>query len=177
MQLNLRVLALPSDEAEARAALRAFPEGNEEERKLAEHPHLAEEIEKRRMAALSELEDLVQTIDAANDFGKMGGLVSMLRELRAPSPRARELALQVLATALHNNPDCQRRALGDGVVEALCRSLDEERDATVMASALSALSALVRSNKEAELEFLKHGGYSHLGHVFLHPESTPRVKK
>ncbi|KAL2631115.1 hypothetical protein R1flu_015801 [Riccia fluitans] len=74
-----------------------------------------------RKRALEELLILVEPIDNANDLNKLGGLVTVIKELDREEVELRAAAAAVLAVASENNPVVQAQLLRYGVLPKLMK--------------------------------------------------------
>ncbi|XP_028764515.1 hsp70 nucleotide exchange factor FES1 [Neltuma alba] len=110
-----------------------------------------------RLRALQELNVLVEPIDNANDFGKLGGLVCVTQELYHPDPNIRTIAAWILGKVSQNNLVVQQQVLELGVLSMLMKMVKsnfiEEAN-----KALYAVSALIRNNLAGQELFSAENG-------------------
>jgi hypothetical protein len=86
-------------------------------------------IKTRKEMALFELDDLVGTIDNANDLCKNLGIHHLLAQLSSPFLSIRWRAAQVLSTVVQNNPEGQQAATTANAVPLLLAQLNFEQSA------------------------------------------------
>jgi hypothetical protein len=136
-----------------------------------------------KLAALEELQDLVESIDNAKDLfmvGAVGPLFDAVRgappdlgeggavTLRGTTPLAvRAQACLVVGTVVQNNPAAQEWALRAGalplLLEALAAGGGETREALALcAAAMGALASLLRDCKRAQAALLEGTGMAAL---------------
>jgi hsp70-interacting protein len=158
-------LAAPLDDVEGGA-----DEGGDEGRAaLAERERL-----------LDELLELVESIDAARDLARAGGLPMLLR-LMAPAapPSLRARAAEVAATCCQNNPEVQAAFVEGGALPALWALAGEggagAAAAEVRLKGLLALSCMVRGDAAALDWFAAAGGAARLVELAARPE--PRLQR
>ncbi|GMY26704.1 hsp70 nucleotide exchange factor FES1 [Fagus crenata] len=112
-----------------------------------------------RQRALQELLILVEPIDNANDFNKLGGFAVVIQQLNHPDSDIRRSAAWILGEASQNNPVVQRQVLELGALAKLMKMVNSSsvEEAT---KALYAVSALIRSNLAGqELFYAEAGDY------------------
>jgi hypothetical protein len=131
------------------------------------------------LALLEELRDIVEQIDFAHSFAKMGGLPFLLgacSEPRVPL-EVRVQCAKLLATLAQNNPDVQRVAHVADAASILRQLFLQSADAppAFRAALLQALSAVVRGHAPLEGEFLLSEAASPLLLPLLSPETPPPV--
>ncbi|XP_074283487.1 hsp70 nucleotide exchange factor FES1-like isoform X2 [Silene latifolia] len=110
-----------------------------------------------RLRALEELLLLVEPIDNANDFGKLGGLAAVVKQLDHVDPDVRKLAAWVLGKANQNNPTVQQQVLELGTLGKLIKMVKSDF-AEEAIKALYAVSAIIRNNFSAQETFYAEGG-------------------
>lgn len=110
-----------------------------------------------KLTALDDLEQLIESIDNANNLGPLGlwaPLLALLRhddddndEQQQQHPDVRRMAAWCVGTAVQNNPVAQERALVGGAVPLLLRMLaaEPQRPEGERRKARYALSSLVRN--------------------------------
>jgi hypothetical protein len=137
--------------------------------------------EAEKLAALDELESFVESIDNAKNLFIVGGFEPLLDCLRSSLSLAiRRRAADVLAVVVQNNPRAQEWALESGCMTVVANALAGRGLAasasgsggsssssngagaaaaalSTRASALTALSALVRDNKEGQQRLVRRG--------------------
>eukprot|EP01027_Heterolobosea_sp_BB2_P008848 GEZU01013125.1.p2 GENE.GEZU01013125.1~~GEZU01013125.1.p2 ORF type:complete len:298 (+),score=85.64 GEZU01013125.1:341-1234(+) len=125
-----------------------------------------------KVAALEELEFLVETIDNANDLHKVGGLVIVLHTLRtSQSANVRKQAAWVLATAAQNNPTFQEQFLDLRGLKILIDLLDDP-DVEARRKVLYAISSVVKQNRRAMKEFVEtYNGITKLTEAIFDPNT------
>lgn len=120
---------------------------------------LPEEEVAFRVQMLEELQDHVESIDAACDLGKIGGLQPLLAMFRSPHPEIRAQAAEVLATVVQNNPKAQREVLDAGALESILRLIREDEEAHVRLKGLLALGSLIRMFEPGQTAFRLGDGF------------------
>ncbi|PSN54805.1 Nucleotide exchange factor SIL1 [Blattella germanica] len=112
-----------------------------------------------RLIALTDLEYLVHQFDNAREFVRSGGLTDVVLEsLNSSSPLIRAEAIRLLGSAAQSNTAVQIAALESGCISALLRVLALDKDPTVRARAVYAISCLVRRFPTALLKLVTDGG-------------------
>ncbi|KAK2077076.1 hypothetical protein QBZ16_004710 [Prototheca wickerhamii] len=108
---------------------------------------------------LDELQDIVETIDAARDLATIGGLDTLSDLLTSREPSLRARAAEVGGTCVQNTPEVQTRFLEHPTfADRVLRLAREDADATCRVKALLALSCLVRGHAAATAWFKGQGG-------------------
>ncbi|XP_029199868.2 hsp70-binding protein 1-like [Acropora millepora] len=118
-----------------------------------------EELEKKE-DAFDGLQEIVDNIDNANDFHKIGGFHVMLKCLSSEQSSMRWRAADILAVCVQNNPYGQNAALEMAMLPVLCGLLESDQSEQVQVKALFAISSLTRAFSPAEEAFLKDDGFS-----------------
>jgi len=150
---------------------------------------------RRKEGALEELDDRCLTSDNANDFMTVGGLEPLLIQMTSKYNGLRWRAAQALSTMVQNNPKAQLYAFNHRAIEYLVPLLtapppppaafpsEEAEEAyaeswTVVVKALTALSALVRSDDQPAIRggFMQSGGFDRLATLLECPYATGRVQ-
>ncbi|KAH9255252.1 hypothetical protein BASA81_006692 [Batrachochytrium salamandrivorans] len=104
---------------------------------------------------------LVENIDLARDFHKLGGLQSTVDLLKGKgscnSNKVLALACQTIGTVVHNHPETQTFANELDALTALCLVLSNKdgHDDMVQNKCLFALLGLIRHNDAALMRFIK----------------------
>ncbi|XP_046980231.1 hsp70-binding protein 1 isoform X1 [Schistocerca americana] len=111
-------------------------------------------------AALDTITQHVDNMDTANDFHKIGGFCIFHPCLDSAHSSLRWRAAEIIAELTQNNPYCQQRILEANLLQPLLNLIDNDPASQVRVKALYAISCLVRENKNALQEFIKHAGYS-----------------
>lgn len=110
--------------------------------------------------AFEGLADIVDNLDNANDFHKIGGFHVMIKCLSSEHSSIRWRAADTLAVCVQNNPYCQKAALEMNILPILSSLLDTDHSVEVRIKALFAVSGLTRDFPPAEEAFLKADGFS-----------------
>lgn len=76
-------------------------------------------VEADKAHALEELCDIVEDIDQAMDFAKLGGINMLVAQVRSGTPTVQSAAADVLATLVQNNPLAQRAMADAGALFAI----------------------------------------------------------
>lgn len=90
--------------------------------------------------ALERIADLVDNIDIANDFYKIGGFSIFGPCLNSSHSSIRWRTAEVIAELAQNNPFCQERCLETGLFPILLNMIDTDPSDTVRIKALYAVS-------------------------------------
>ena len=126
---------------------------------------------------LDELQDIVETIDAARDLATIGGLDTLSDLLTSREPSLRARAAEVGGTCVQNTPEVQTRFLVHPTyADRVLRLAREDADATCRVKALLALSCLVRGHAAATAWFKGHGGLGLLVDV-LRRDADARARR
>jgi len=124
---------------------------------LAEMSSSQEEHGDVPQGLFDELEDMVDSLDAAWDLIKMGSMHTVIAMLRSGKPIFRVGASQIVATVAQNNPKCQESLLKLGALAYTTHMSVHDADPTVQLKALSAVSCLVRNCQLGERDFVDNG--------------------
>ncbi|XP_072047465.1 hsp70-binding protein 1-like [Amphiura filiformis] len=120
-----------------------------------------EDLEEKKTEALEYLFDLVQGIDNAKDFLKVGGGDILQLCFSDPSSEVRWRTLDLLAALSQNHPSNQAEFHSMGLIKRLLEVLDSSSEVDmVRIKALYALSCLCRDNDACLSNFVKHDGFS-----------------
>lgn len=112
--------------------------------------------------AFEELSMIVENLDNANDFHKIGGFQVMMKCLSGEHSSLRWRAADIMAVCVQNNPYCQKAAMEMNILPTLTSLLETDQLDQVRIKALYAISCLTRDFPEAEEAFLKEDGFSML---------------
>ncbi|XP_075234395.1 hsp70-binding protein 1 [Lycorma delicatula] len=99
--------------------------------------------------ALEVLTDLVDEVDVANDFMKIGGLQACKPCLYSPHNGIRWRAAQLVGECAQNNPLFQHNAVQLTFLDDLIKLVDTDTDERVRVKALYAISTIMRGNEKA----------------------------
>jgi len=139
------------------AACSALEEGVERERGSEDTAVTADEAQR----ALDQILDLVDNIDIANDFLKMGGFEVLKPLLTSQIDGMRWRSADLVAELVQNNPVCQRGATVQcRLVPTLLVLADKDDNIDVRIKAFYALSGLIRDNPTAQNELSRLDGFS-----------------
>ncbi|KAL2609933.1 hypothetical protein R1flu_028506 [Riccia fluitans] len=145
-----------------------------------------------RKRALEELLILVEPIDNANDLNKLGGLVTVIKELDREEVELRAAAAAVLAVASQNNPVVQAQVrtrlirlenlmvpitlLRYGVLPKLMKMVrsSSSEEAT---KAFHAVSAIIRNYPSGHEVFYRNGGILLLMELMSNENMDTRLQK
>ncbi|GAB6025987.1 hypothetical protein CHUAL_011953 [Chamberlinius hualienensis] len=119
-----------------------------------------EEETNEKIEALDQLMELVDNLDFATDFEKIGGFSILQPCLKSENAAIRHKTAELIAELVQNHPYCQKAAKDCKLLEDLLRLLDFDEDETVRIKCLYAISALLRDNVEAQDEFTERDGFS-----------------
>lgn len=116
----------------------------------------AEEYEE----ALETISDIVDNIDLANDFHKMGGFDVLIECLKSSHTSLQWRTAELIAELNQNNPYCQSHSLSSGLLSILLEMVDNGSSEAVRVKALYGVSCIVRDNKEGLKKFMHEDGFS-----------------
>ena len=108
-----------------------------------------------KKVAFDNLEQLIETIDNANNMESLGLWMPLVKQLQSPEPEMRMFAAWCIATAVSNNPQGQERALVLDAVPTLAKLVQEDSDKSVRKKAVLALSSEVRNYRPGLEAFAK----------------------
>ena len=106
-----------------------------------------------RVAALHDIQELVEDIDNARDFKAIDGFGPTLELLASDEPALQAAAAWVVGTAVQNQRELQLHLLGLDALPSLLRLLRSHAHENVRAKSLFATSCLVRNCVEAQATF------------------------
>ena len=106
-----------------------------------------------RVAALHDIQELVEDIDNARDFKAIDGFGPTLELLASDEPALQAAAAWVVGTAVQNQRELQLHLLGLDALPSLLRLLRSHAHESVRAKSLFATSCLVRNCVEAQATF------------------------
>ncbi|KAL9955994.1 hypothetical protein ACROYT_G037406 [Oculina patagonica] len=110
--------------------------------------------------AFEGLSMIVDNLDNANDFHKIGGYHVMIKCLSSEHSSLRWRAADILAVCVQNNPYCQKAAMEINMLPTLVTLLETDQSDQVRIKALYAISCLTRDFPTAEEAFLQRDGFS-----------------
>ncbi|MCJ1256852.1 hsp70 nucleotide exchange factor fes1 [Lignoscripta atroalba] len=99
----------------------------------------------QKLIALDNLEQLIETIDNANNLQSLGLWTPLVSLLGDGEGEVRRLAAWCVGTAVQNNGGAQERLLVLGAIPTLVKLAVEDRDEGVRRKAIYALSSEVRN--------------------------------
>ncbi|XP_048318692.2 uncharacterized protein LOC107431822 isoform X1 [Ziziphus jujuba] len=129
-----------------------------------------------RHRALQELLFLVESIDNANDFNKLGGLPVVIQELNHPDPDIRRLAAWIIGQASQNNPAVQEQVLKLGALLKLMKMVKSNFIEEAI-KCLYAVSALVQNNLAGQELFIAEAGLLLLQDILSDTSIDIRLQK
>ncbi|KAI0043405.1 Fes1-domain-containing protein [Auriscalpium vulgare] len=135
--------------------------------------------EDARVAALDEMEMLVESIDNANDLKKLGMWEPLQNLLTSPSTpdEVRMQTLWVIGTALQNNPSAQNAYLAIEPLPAVLSFLSPSvRSSQLRSKAVYALSGLLKHSASAVSALEEAGGWDALRGALEDSDITVRRK-
>jgi hsp70-interacting protein len=116
-----------------------------------------------KLTAFDNFEQLIESLDNANNMAPLGLWTPLLDQLSHQEPDVRLMAAWCVGTAVQNNPDAQERALVGGAVPVLVRMMrgdKRESEEKIRRKARYALSSMVRNYQpgvEAVLKAMGNG--------------------
>ncbi|CAM8934088.1 unnamed protein product [Rhodiola kirilowii] len=129
-----------------------------------------------QLRALEELLILVEPIDNANDFNKLGGLVAIMQKLNSPDLEVRKSSAWIIGKACQNNPVVQKQVLDlDALPKLLMMVKSDSPEEAV--KALYAVSAVIRNNIEGQEHFYKESGGVILQDIMSNLETDIRLRR
>lgn len=110
-----------------------------------------------KLIAFDNFEQLVETIDNANNLEVLGLWTPLLEELSAPEAERRKYAAWCIGTAVQNNEKAQERllVLNEGI-STLVRLSQTDPDSNVRRKAAYAISSAVRNYQPGMDELRRH---------------------
>jgi len=109
-----------------------------------------------KLVAFDNLEQLIESLDNANNLAALGLWTPLLGALAHEAPELRRMAAWCVGTAVQNNEPSQERLLAAGGIPPLVRLVaDGAQPADVRRKAVYALSSAVRNYQPAMDELLK----------------------
>jgi hypothetical protein len=115
--------------------------------------------EEHKSVVLEQLQEYIEDIDNSNVLLHIDGIPTMVDLLQSNSRILRYWGSWIIATIAQNNPKGQENAIRNGALSPLLEIIRNETDDHVLAKAMSAVSALLRDNKEVQAAL-------HLGQVY-----------
>ncbi|KAL2417701.1 Hsp70 nucleotide exchange factor fes1 [Exophiala dermatitidis] len=108
-----------------------------------------------KMTAFDNFEQLIESMDNANNMEPLGLWSPLLSQLDNPVADLRRMAAWCLGTAVQNNVKAQERLLGLNGIEKLCKMALEDDDEAARRKAVYALSSGIRNYQPAMNEAMK----------------------
>ncbi|KAL6242696.1 hsp70 nucleotide exchange factor fes1 [Rhinocladiella similis] len=108
-----------------------------------------------KMTAFDNFEQLVESIDNANNMEPLGLWTPLLSQLDSEVADSRRMAAWCLGTAVQNNVKAQERLLALNGIDKLCQVALDDSDKAVRRKAVYALSSGVRNYQPAMNEAVK----------------------
>ncbi|XP_060844735.1 uncharacterized protein LOC132924437 [Rhopalosiphum padi] len=124
---------------------------------LFEHNKQVEEL----TFALDVIDQIINKIDYANDFEKLGGFHIFLPCFRSEHSSVRIRICSFIFKLVQNNPYCQNKFMESTnclKLQALMYMVENDNDYEVRNKALFAIYGLVHRNLPVFLQFIAHGG-------------------
>ncbi|KAH7100366.1 Fes1-domain-containing protein [Auriculariales sp. MPI-PUGE-AT-0066] len=132
--------------------------------------------EDERVAALDELEMLIESIDNANDMTVLNMWTPLLSLLNSESDHLVVNTLWVLGTAIQNNPKAQADFLARDPLPLLVTALSNNRSVDVQAKALYCISGALKFSEPAVERLTELNGWSALKAALQHTNMQIRRK-
>lgn len=120
-----------------------------------------EELTQVKLEALEALQDIIEDIDNASDFVKIGGVGVCYAALHHAAVPIRLQAIGCLAAAAQNNPLVQHHLFETGALDkftAILTAPDPECSPALLERAVRGLSCLVRGEPKIIEAFVRKGG-------------------
>ncbi|CAG9558938.1 unnamed protein product [Danaus chrysippus] len=136
---------------------------------------LGQELPEDVDIAFSNILELVDNIDTANDFYKLGGFSILPICLGCENDKIRSRASSILAELCQNNPFCQSRALECGLFNVMLHLAPSEKG-MALAKCISAISSMVRDFKPSLQELTAQGGCELLANTLQGPDISARTR-
>jgi len=133
-------------------------------------------VDAKKLASLEELEFLVEDLDNANDFHKMGGPELCKSLLKSENASLRQYGASLTGVCCQNNPVEKKFFLEAGLFQALLSGFVTENVKEVRSKLLSAVSALVEEDLPLQNQFLDASGVQFLGGLIAHNDSNTKAK-
>ncbi|EXJ80470.1 hypothetical protein A1O1_08615 [Capronia coronata CBS 617.96] len=108
-----------------------------------------------KMTAFDNFEQLIESLDNANNMEPLGLWTPLLSQLDSPVADLRRMAAWCLGTAVQNNVKAQERLLGLNGIERLCKMALDDEDEAARRKAVYALSSGIRNYQPAMNEAVK----------------------
>ncbi|KAI9838216.1 MAG: hsp70 nucleotide exchange factor fes1 [Sclerophora amabilis] len=102
-----------------------------------------------KLTAFDNFEQLIETIDNANNMSNLGLWTPLIRQLDSEVPELRKMAAWCIGTAAQNNIKSQETVLTTGALTKLISKTLEDKDGGVRKKAVYALSSSVRNYQPA----------------------------
>lgn len=109
-----------------------------------------------KVTAFDNFEQLVESLDNANNLESLGLWSPLLAQLDNVEPDMRRMAAWCIGTAVQNNVKSQERLLAMGGVQKLAKLAVEEKDGSVKKKCVYALSSSIRNYQPAADEAVKY---------------------
>lgn len=108
-----------------------------------------------KMTAFDNFEQLVESIDNANNMEPLGLWSPLISQLDSPVADLRRMAAWCLGTAVQNNTKAQERLLAVNGIDKLCQIALDDVDQAVRRKAVYALSSGIRNYQPAMNQAVK----------------------
>lgn len=108
-----------------------------------------------KMTAFDNFEQLVESIDNANNMELLGLWSPLISQLDSPVADLRRMAAWCLGTAVQNNTKAQERLLAVNGIDKLCQIALDDVDQAVRRKAVYALSSGIRNYQPAMNQAVK----------------------
>lgn len=117
--------------------------------------HHPEATYENKMIAWDNFEQLVESLDNANNMSNLNLWTPMLEKLDDPSAEVRSMVCWCTSTAVQNNIKTQEAFFGTGALPKIVSLSHSDPDATVRRKAVNAMSSTVRNYQKAMDEVLQ----------------------
>lgn len=128
------------------------------------HPDTKDvDVTAARIAALEQLQNIIEDIDNASDFVKIGGVGVCYAALNDKDERVLKLSISCLASAAQNHPTVQEYLFTSGALNRfLVVVQDQKSSASLLEKALRGISCLIRGQDKMIETFIRNKGVQSL---------------
>jgi formyltetrahydrofolate hydrolase len=135
----------------------------------------AENAEEKKLEALDTLEEMVDDLNFAEDFNKMGGLLLVSHALDSQFLSVQQQSAEIIALVVGNHEPLQQVALNMGLLRQLQTLLQSATGKGLVAKLLRAISATLNGNPMNSKIFTDGGGANLLADVLREHGDNERI--
>lgn len=150
---------------------------NVSDEEIANNGQAADELNNVKVEALESLQDLIEDIDNATDFVKVGGATVCDQALDHPHEQIAFMAITCLASAAQNNPSVQEDLVRIGILDKFVKMLSSDSSSGILKEKLlRGISAIVGGHAGICERFVRNKGALLINNTLAHPGASDTLR-